>query len=115
MVGGAEPPQHVVLQLVKHESHGYNWGNRQVDLHTQNQLAEHVSNPLLDHMHKHLQHLPAVPHSGQPPSWVPNDVIYNDTGRGYHYPQPLRTVPGSHADNTLMDRLQHELQTTLCF
>ena len=49
---------------------------------------------------------------------MPNDVIYNDTGRAYHYPQPLRTmghIRGSHADNTLMTRLQQELQTALYY
>ena len=49
---------------------------------------------------------------------MPDDVIYNDTGRAYHYPQPLRTmayIRGSHADNTLMTRLQQELQTTLYY
>ena len=57
-------------------------------------------------------------HPGGTPPWVPNDVIYNDTGREYHYPQPLRTmtqIPGDHADNTLMPQLQQESQTTLYF
>ena len=49
---------------------------------------------------------------------MPDDVIYNDTGRAYHYPQTLRTmahIGGSHADNTLITRLQRELQTTLYY
>ena len=69
-------------------------------------------------MHTHLQHLAQIPHPGQPPPWVPDDVISNDAGRAYHYPQPLRTmahIRGSHADNTLMTRLQQELQTTLYY
>ena len=69
-------------------------------------------------MHTHLQHLPPIPHPGEPPPWVPDDMTYNDTGRAYHYPQPLRTmahIRGSRADNTLMTRLQQELQTTLYY
>ena len=52
------------------------------------------------------------------PSWVPDDVIYNDTGRAYHYRQPLRTMAnmrGSYADTALMTRLKHELQTAMYF
>ena len=67
-------------------------------------------------MHTHLQQLPPIPHPGEPPPWVPNEVIYNNTGRAYHYPSPLRTmahIQGSHANNTLMTRLQQELQRTL--
>ena len=67
-------------------------------------------------MRTHLQHLPPLRHPGGPPPWLPDDVIYNDTGRAYHYLQPLRTIAhiwGSHADNTLMNRLQQELQATL--
>ena len=48
----------------------------------------------------------------------PNDMIYNDTGRVYHYPRPLRTmanIRSSHAENTLMTRLQRELQMTLYY
>ena len=47
---------------------------------------------------------------------MPDDVMYNDTGRAYHYPQPLRTkahIRGGHADTTHMTRLQQELQMTL--
>ena len=74
--------------------------------------------PLQDHMHTHLQHLPPVPHPGEPPAWVPDDRIYNDTGQVYHYPQPFCTmahIRGSHADNTLMSHLQHKLQIALYF
>ena len=49
---------------------------------------------------------------------MPDDVIYNDTGRAYHNLKPLRTmahIRGSHADNTLMTRLQQEVQTTLYY
>ena len=49
---------------------------------------------------------------------MPCDVIYNDTGRAYHYPQRLRTtahVPGGHTNTTLMTRLHQELQTTLYY
>ena len=70
------------------------------------------------HLNTHLQHLPPIPHPGDPPPWVPTGVIYNDTGRAYHYPQPLRNmahIRGSHADNTLMTRFQQELQTTLYY
>ena len=45
---------------------------------------------------------------------MPEDVIYNDTGQAYHCSQHLTTMAhiwGSHTDNTLMARLQHELQT----
>ena len=42
-------------------------------------------------MHTHLQHLPPIRRPGEPPAWVPDDRIYNDTGRAYHYPQPIRT------------------------
>ena len=69
-------------------------------------------------MHTHLQHLPPIPHPGEPAAWVPDDRIYNDTGRAYHYPQPIRTmahIPGSQAKNTLMKHLQHKLQTALYF
>ena len=74
--------------------------------------------PLQDHMHTHLPHLPPIPHPGEPPAWVPDDRIYNNTGQVYHYPQPIRTmahIRGSHADNTLMNHLQHKLQTALYF
>ena len=114
--------KHVVLHLVKHESHQYNPGNGHIDLHTHNQLAEHMPDgedpPLQDHMHTHLRHLPPIPYPGKPPAWVPGDQIYSDTGQAYHYPQPIRTMAdfrSSQANNTLMNRLQHELQTALYF
>ena len=100
-------PWHVVLHLIKQESHRYNLRNGHIDLHAHNQLAEHVPSPdeppLQDHMHSHLQHLSPIPQPGLPPPWVLDDVIYNNTGQAYHYPQPLRTmahIRGSHADNT---------------
>ena len=74
--------------------------------------------PLQDHMHTHLQHLPTIPRPGKPPAWVPDDRIYNDTGRAYHYPQPIRTmahIRGSQADKALLSRLQHEMRTALYF
>ena len=115
-------PKHVVLQLVKQESHRYSLGNGHIDVHAHNQLAEHMPDgedpPLQDHMHTHLQHLPQIPHPGKPPVWVPDDRIYNDTGQAYHYPQPIRTmahIRGSQADNILMNHLQHKLQTALYF
>ena len=81
-------PKHVVLHLIEQESHRYSLGNRHIDLHAHNQLAEHMPDgedpPLQDHMHTHLQHLPPVPRPGEPPAWVPDDGIYNDTGRAYH-------------------------------
>ena len=105
-------PGHFVLPLIKQESHGYNSGNRHIDLHAHNPLAEEVPTPdeppPHDHTQTHLQHPPPILHPGGPPPWVPDDVIYNDTGRAYHYPQPLRTmadIRGSHADTTLMTRL----------
>ena len=89
-------PKHVVLHLVKQESHRYNLGNGHIDLHAHNQLAKHMPDgedqPLRDHMHTDLQHLPPIPHLGEPPAWVPEYRIYKDTGRGYHYPQPIRTM-----------------------
>ena len=89
-------PKHVVLHLVKQESHLYSLGNGQIDLHAHNQLAEHMPDgedlPLQDHMHTHLENLPPIPHPGEPPAWVPEDRIYNDTGQAYHYPQPIRTM-----------------------
>ena len=113
-------PKHVVLHVVKQESHRYSLGKGRIDLHAPSQLAEHMLDgedpPLPDHMHTHLQHLPPIPHAGEPPAWVPDDRIYNDTGQAYLYPQPVLTmahIGGSHADNTLMNRLQHELQTAL--
>ena len=115
-------PKHYVLRLVKQESHRYSLGNRHIDLHTHNQLAEHMRDsedqPLQDHMHTHLQHLPPIPHPGGPPALVPDDRISNDTRRAYHYPQPIRTmahIRGSQADNALMNHLQPKLQTTLFF
>ena len=69
-------------------------------------------------MHTHLEHLPPMPRPGEPPAWVPDDQIYNDTGRAYHYPQPIGTMAhilGSQADNALMNHLQHKLQTALYF
>ena len=114
--------KHVVLLLVKQESHRYTLGNRHIDLHAHNQLAEHMPDgedpPLQDDMQRHLQHLPPIPHPGEPRAWVPDDRIYNDTGRAYHYPQPIRTmaqIRGSQADNTLMNHLQHEMGTALYF
>ena len=74
--------------------------------------------PLQDQMHTQLQHLPPILHPGEPTAWVPDDRIYNDMGQLYRYPQPIRTVAhirGSHADNTLMNHLQHKLQTVLYF
>ena len=115
-------PKHVVLHLVKQESHRYSLGNGHIDLHAHNQLAEHMPDgedpPLQDHMHTHLQHLPPILHPGEPPAWVPDERIYNDTGHAYHHPQPIHTmarIRGSNADNTLMKRLQPELQTALYF
>ena len=62
--------RHVVLHLVKQESHRYSLGNGHIDLHAQNQLAEHMPDgedpPLQDHMHTHLQHLPPIPQPGEP-------------------------------------------------
>ena len=91
-------------------------------MHALNQLGEHMPDgedpPLQDHMHTHLQHLRPVPHPGEPQAWVPDDPMYNDTGQAYHYPQPVRTmahIGGSQADNTLMNHLQHKLQTALYF
>ena len=114
--------KHVVLHFVKQESHRYSLGNGHIDLHAHNQLAEHMPDgedpPLHHHMHTHLQHLPPVPRPGEPPAWVPDDRIYNDTGRAYHYPQPIRTmahIRGGRADNALLKRLQHELRTALYF
>ena len=115
-------PKHVVLHLVKQESHQYSLGNGHIDLHAHNQLAEHMQEgedpPLQDHMHTHLQHLPPIPHPAEPPAWVPDDRINNDTGRAYHYPQPIRTmahIRGSQADNTPMNHLQHKAETALYF
>ena len=115
-------PKHVVLHLVKQEVHWYSLGNGHIDLHAHNHFAEHMLDgedpPLQDDMHTHLQHLPPIPHPGEPPAWVPDNRIYNDTGRAYHYPQPIRTmahIRGSQANNTLMNHLQHKLQTTLYF
>ena len=74
--------------------------------------------PLQDHMHTHLQHLLPISYPGQPPAWVPDDRIYNSTGQAYHYPQPICNmahIRDSHTNNTLMNRLQLELQTALCF
>ena len=114
-------PKHVVVHLVKQESR-YNLGKRHIDLHAHNQHAEHMPHgedpPLQDHMHTHPKHLPPIPHPGVPLAWVPDNRIYKDTGQAYHYPQPIRTmvhIRGSHADNTLMNHLQHELQTALYF
>ena len=69
-------------------------------------------------MHIHFQHLHPIPHPGERPPLVPDDLIYNDKARAYHYPQPLRTmahIRGSHVDNTLTTRLQQQLQTTLYY
>ena len=49
---------------------------------------------------------------------MPDDRIYNDTGRAYHYPQPVRTmadIRGSQADSALLSRLQHTMRTALYF
>ena len=115
-------PGHVVLHLVKQESHRYSLGNGHIDLHAHNQPAEHMPDnedpPLQDHTHTHLQHLPLVPRPGEPPAWVPDDRIYKDTGRAYHYPQPVRTmahIRGSQADHPLLSHLQHTMRTALYF
>ena len=106
-------PKHAVLHLVKQESHWYSLGNGHIDLHAHNQLAEHMPDsedpPLQDHMHTHLQHLQPVLRPGEPPAWVPDDQIYNDTGRAYHCLQPIRTmahIRGSQADNALLNHLK---------
>ena len=89
-------PKHVLLHFVEQESHRYITGNGHIDLHAHNQLAEHMPDgedlPLQDHMYTHLQHLPQVPRPGEQPAWVLDDRIYNDTGRAYNYPQPIRTM-----------------------
>ena len=114
--------KHVVSHLGKQESHRYSLGNGQIDLHAHNQPTEHMPDgedpPLQDYMHTHLQHLQPIPHLGEPPASVLDDRIYNDTGRAYHYPQPIRTmahIRGSQADRTLMNHLEHKLQTALYF
>ena len=38
-------PGHIVLNSIKQESHRYNLGNRHIDLHARNQLAEHIPIP----------------------------------------------------------------------
>ena len=113
-------PKHVVVNLVKQESHRYDLGNGHIDLHAHNQLAEHMpageDPPLQDHIHTHLQHLPPVPGPREPPAWVPDDCIYNNTGRAYDYPQPVRTmahIRGSQADVALVSRLQHTMRIAL--
>ena len=115
-------PEHVVLHLVKQESHRYSLGSGHIDLHAHNQLADHMPDgedpPLQDHMHTHLQHLPPVRRPGEPPALVPDDRIYNDTGRAYHYPLPVRTmahIRRSQADSALLSRLQHTMRTALYF
>ena len=115
-------PKHVVLHLVKKESHRYGLGNGHIDLHAHNQLAEHMPDgedpPLQDQMHTHLQHLPPVPRPGEPPAWVPDNRIYNSTGPACDYPQPICTmahIPGSQADNALLNHLQHEMRVSLYF
>ena len=89
-------PKHVVLYLVKQESHRYSLGKGHIHLRAHNQLAEHMPDgedpPLQENMHTHLQHLPPIPHAAEPPAWVPDDRIYNDTGQAYNYPQPIRTM-----------------------
>ena len=64
-------PGDVISHLGKQEFHRYNLGNRHIDLHAHNQLAENVPAPdepsLCDHMHTHLQHLPPIPHPGELP------------------------------------------------
>ena len=89
-------PKHVVLHLVKQDSHRYSLGNGHIDLHAPNQLAERMPDgedlPLQDHMHTHLQHLQPVPHAGEPPALVPDDRMYNSTRQAYLYPQPIRTM-----------------------
>ena len=89
-------PKHIVLHLVKQESHPYSLGNGHIDLHAHNQPAEHMPDgedpPLQDHMHTHLQHLPPILQPGETTTWVPDDRIYNDTGQACHYPQLIRTI-----------------------
>ena len=49
---------------------------------------------------------------------MPDDRIYNDTGRAYHYRQSVCTmahIRGSQADNALMSHLQHTMRTALYF
>ena len=115
-------PGHIDLHLRKQDSHRYNLGNGHIDLHAHNQLVEHVPTPdgppLHDHMHTHPQHLPQNSHPGEPPPWMLGDVIHNDTGWAYQYPQPFRTmaqIRGRHADNTHMTRHEQESQTTLYY
>ena len=61
-------PKHVVLHLVKRESHWYSLGNGHIDLHAHSQLAEHMPDgedpPLRDHVRTHPQHLPPIPCPG---------------------------------------------------
>ena len=78
-------PGHVVVHLVKQESHRNNWCNGNIDPHAHNHRAEHMrrlNEPRLqDRMHTRLQHLPPAQQPGELPPWVPDDVIYNDTRR----------------------------------
>ena len=113
-------PKQVILHLVKQESHRYSPGTGHIDLHANNQLAEHMPDgedpPLQDQMHTHLQHLTPVLRSGEPPAWVPDDRIYINTGRAYHYPQPIRTWLGlGLADNALLNHVKHKMRTALYF
>ena len=115
-------PRQVILHLFKQESNRYSLRKGHIDLRAHNRLAEHMPDgedpPLRDHMHTHLQHLTPVPRPGEPPAWAPDDGIYNDTGRAYHYPQPVSTIAhirGSQADNALLSHLQHTMRTALYF
>ena len=38
-------PGHIVLHCIKQDPHRYNLGNRHIDLHAHNQIAEHVPTP----------------------------------------------------------------------
>ena len=49
---------------------------------------------------------------------MPDDRIYNDTGRAYHYPQPVPTmahIRGSQADNALLSHLKHTMRIASYF
>ena len=84
------------LHIVKQESHRYTYGTRRADTHAKQQST--IYTPGLEHVrldtphHSHLQQLPPIPSTTQPPQWMPEDRPYTDRDKQYHYHTPIQQL-----------------------
>ena len=110
------------LHIVKQESHRYTYGNGRANTHTKHQSTSHT--PGREHVrpdtphHSHLQHLPPIPSATQFPQWMPEDALYTDRDKQYHYPTPIQqlaTTLGQPVNTELLRRLEDSVHTPLCY